>query len=170
MSDVKSEFLTVGICEYMKKKVMLRILLTTLSVAAVAAIFYHSSLSADASTVESDSVLDAVNAFLRSIHLNITLDEFLIRKTAHFVEYFVLGALLMFTVISYLSQHMKSFALALTLGLSVAVTDELIQTFSEGRSCELRDMLLDFSGVLLSSLMILLIFTLIFRHRRKVSD
>jgi VanZ family protein len=50
--------------------------------------------------------------------------------------------------------------------LATAVIDEFIQYFSPGRSAEVRDVLLDFSGAFLGVLMVMLIISLIKFIRR----
>lgn len=68
----------------------------------------------------------------------------LVRKLAHFTEFFILGALL------YLDWRLLdrgSALLPLGAGLLFAGADEYLQTFIPGRSGELRDVLLDFCGV-----------------------
>ena len=69
-----------------KRLLIARIVLTVLTVAAIAAIFYNSSLSAVESTEQSSPLTDMINAFLHSIHINITLTEGFVRKLAHFAE------------------------------------------------------------------------------------
>jgi len=130
----------------------IRIIFTVLSVTAVAAIFYNSSLSAVDSSSQSGSLLDSINSFLHSLNINITLTDHFIRKTAHFTEYSILGILLTITVISYVRRIRPTLAIALPLGLIVSICDELIQLGSEGRSCEIADMALDFSAVIFAAL------------------
>ncbi len=48
----------------------------------------------------------------------------------------------------------RTLIISLPVGAAVCVIDELIQIFPEGRSCEVRDMLIDFSGILFSALII----------------
>lgn len=150
-----------------KKLWIARLILTLLSVLAVSAIFYNSSLDAVTSTTQSDPLVDGINAFFKSIGLPITVDDFIVRKAAHFSEYGVLGVLLSVTVYLYAQKRWKSFFITLPIGAGVAVCDELIQMFPAGRSCEVRDMLIDFSGVLCAALIMQLILYLIERHKRK---
>ncbi len=68
--------------------------------------------------------------------------SFIVRKAAHFCEYALLGALW------YLWLRELKFAPFLALGASAlyAVTDEIHQHFVPGRSCQLRDVLIDSGG------------------------
>ena len=141
-----------------------RLILTLLSVVAVGAIFYNSFES----TTQSDPLVDSINAFFKSIGLPIVVNDFIVRKAAHFSEYAVLGALLSVTVYLYAQKRWKSFFITLPIGAAVAVCDEVIQLFPVGRSCEVRDMLIDFSGVLIAALIVQLILYLIERHRKRL--
>lgn len=149
-----------------KRTVILRIILTALSVAAVAYIFHHSMMNADDSTVQSDSVMGGLNGFLSALGIPVTLSEYFIRKTAHFVEYFVLGGLLSATAWVYVHRRARMLIIALPAGLAVAVTDELIQTGSPGRSGQVSDVALDFGAVLTAALLAALLLYL--REKRKI--
>lgn len=87
--------------------------------------------------------------------------DFLIRKTAHFTEYAILGMLLVNTF--KIKKIDRYFIYSLILGALYSVTDEVHQIFVPGRSCLIKDMLLDSSGVLFG----VSIATLIIRHHIK---
>jgi len=123
-------------------------------------------MDADESSRQSGTLLDAVNSLLRSIGLGELTDHF-IRKTAHFVEYFVLGGTLSGAVYSYTFSVKRMLPIALPIGLAVAVCDELIQTTSPGRSCEIADMALDFSAVVTAAVIMSVIFAVYRRHMVK---
>ena len=150
------------------KQTIIRVLLTVLTLAAIGAIFYHSSMDAVQSSDESGGVLDFVLSFLRSIGINVVITDHMIRKAAHFIEYFVLGVLLSLTVLSYWPRRSRVLMIALPAGAVVAVCDELIQLTAEGRSCQASDMLLDSSAVLCAALLIVFFKWLLF-DRKKVS-
>ena len=150
-----------------RKLFVKRLIMTLLCVAAVISIFSRSAMSAEASTEESNPFVEGINAFLSSIGLSLTVTEKFVRKLAHFTEYAALGALLSVTVSLYISKRLRVFLTTLAIGLGIAVCDELIQLFPSGRSCEVKDMLIDFSGVAFAALIIQGIWSLILRHRRK---
>lgn len=150
-----------------KKLFAARVILTVLTVAAVAAIFGHSMMNADDSSAESGFVLNLINGIFRALGIPVTADEFVVRKLAHFTEFAVLGALLSVTVYLYLFRRWKAFRIALPVGLLVAACDEWIQTMSKGRSSQFTDVLIDFSGVLFAALIVQLILYLIHRHKVK---
>lgn len=152
-----------------KKLLIARIILTVLTAAAVAAIFYNSSLDADESTEQSSALLTEINRFFCSMGLRIELTENILRKMAHFTEYTVLGALLSTTVYLYAQKRGKMLLIALPIGAVVATCDELIQLVPAGRSSEARDVLIDFSGILFAALIVTLI-TFLRDRRRKGSQ
>lgn len=77
----------------------------------------------------------------------ITSLTFFVRKAAHFSLYALMGVLSFLTFISY-----KRLSLAYRIGISglvctlYAISDEIHQHFIEGRSCELRDVIIDVCG------------------------
>lgn len=75
------------------------------------------------------------------------LTEHLIRKTAHFAEYTVLG-LLLWKNAGLLPWRTASRRFAIvTAGFFIPFADETIQLFTEGRSGQISDVWLDMSGV-----------------------
>lgn len=148
-----------------------RVILTSLCTAITGWIFWNSSRTAVESTEQSTPLTDSINNFLRSLNIPLTVTENMIRKTAHFMEYAILGALLAVTVYLYVCRKPRKvrFVVLITppIGAIVAVCDELIQTIPAGRSCEVRDMLIDFCGVLFSTLIVTLIISIIEKRRQK---
>ena len=74
--------------------------------------------------------------------------DFWVRKSAHFLEYAALGALVYFAAGLFLESERGRFLLSLCAGTVWAATDEFHQYFVPGRSCELRDVMIDAAGVL----------------------
>lgn len=120
----------------------------TLSLLASAAwilfILDRSAKTAEESVQESGWVWNVLRSIIPGISVK------LVRKLAHFTEYFVLGGLLWTDF--YLTK--ESLALPLLTGLIVAGADEYFQTFIPGRSGQLSDVLIDFSGLSLSALLL----------------
>ncbi len=151
----------------MKKTVIKRIALTTLTALMIAFIFTQSLLPADESADESSAVMDLVNGLLSSLNLDLAVTDFIIRKTAHFTEFFILGALLYFTIDSYIVSGALTVVIPSVGGLLIAAADECIQSFSEGRSTEIRDMLIDLSGVLCAVALMYLLRRLLNKRKEK---
>lgn len=132
----------------MKRSVVLkRGIFCTLTALLIAFIFINSALDADISSKESTGVLEFINNILSSLRIQLILSENFVRKCAHFAEYFALGTLLYFTVLSFTDKLNKKFYIPLCIGLITASVDETIQLFSPGRSGQFSDVLLDFFGV-----------------------
>lgn len=152
-----------------KKPVIARIILTALTVAAVGTIFYNSSVDAAESSGQSGYLLTEINRLLSSLNIEIEIAEVFIRKLAHFTEYAVLGALMTAAVYSFALKRGTTLAVVLPLGAAVAVCDELIQLIPAGRSCEIRDMFIDFFGVVFAAMIFTAIISII-EKRRKVKS
>lgn len=119
----------------------------------MAVIFYFSHQPAVRSHEQSSSIVKIIESFIerhvspaivKSADFSMSL-EGVIRKCAHFASYFLLG---IFSALSYSRITKKPFWLALCTGVLYAVSDELHQYFIPGRSCEIRDMLIDSLGAL----------------------
>ena len=110
----------------------------------MAFIFVQSALPANVSTKESDPIVDIVQEPLK---LERKPAVFLVRSSAHFMEYLALGASLFLTVWDVRKSGKASFWIPWLIGAAYAITDELHQHFVPGRSCELHDMVIDACGV-----------------------
>ncbi len=130
--------------------------------------FVHSSMSAAASSVESAEALDFITQIFRSLGFSIEMTDHIIRKLAHFSEFTVIGGLLTSCAYSFdrFKPYRYIFAVLFT-GLFTAVIDEAIQLFSDGRSGQITDVLLDFSGVLTGTLIMLLFYKIYINIRTK---
>lgn len=124
-------------------------------------IWWHSTLTAEESTVESNNVLFFFTGFFKNIGINAELGDYIIRKSAHFCEFALLGLLCIWC--SYIKNKsiIKNLMPAGFVCLSTAVIDELIQINSKGRSAEVTDVALDFIGSVSGVLIFLLIFLFI---------
>lgn len=92
--------------------------------------------------------------------------QFAVRKLAHFSIYTVLGFL------SLLAFSNKKFSIKVKLLLSAiicltyAISDEIHQYFVPGRSCQLRDVLIDFCGSLFGIFLFFIIICIIQKHKQ----
>lgn len=81
--------------------------------------------------------------------------QYPLRKTAHFVEYLILGALLSGAFWKQ-RNHLKDTILALGCGVLFAISDEFHQTFIPGRVGHFCDILIDSAGTLTGVLLFLI--------------
>lgn len=132
----------------------------TIGVLACIAFIFSNSLEAGAiSSARSQAVMRYMNAILERIGLG-PLSEHSVRKLAHFAEYCLEGLLLTLCLRVYTARFVRHISWPLLGGLLTAVTDETIQKYVSGRSSQLTDVWIDFSGVvagMLVSLVLLLI-------------
>ena len=90
---------------------------------------------------------------------------FLVRKTAHFTEYAILGALFYLNLIQFpkLNSRIKKLLLPILFSFLYAITDEIHQIFVPGRSAQFRDVLIDTLGASFGCLLIHALLTLFTR-------
>lgn len=109
-------------------------------------IFAMSNQPADISNKQSDLFINIL-AFI-GIDLNSALGSiasFIVRKAAHFTEYFILYWLAVSVFKNYIeTKKARMYSLAIVLGYAIA--DEVHQYFIPGRAMALRDVIIDFSG------------------------
>lgn len=85
------------------------------------------------------------------------LSEAVIRKLAHCFEFAVFGMVLSLFFYENLSARLP---LVGFFGLGAAVCDETIQLFSNGRSAQIKDVWIDFSGFAAGTLFIFILYAL----------
>ncbi len=78
-----------------------------------------------------------------------------VRKIAHFTLYTLLGIWVFLQSREYNLKNPAVFTV--TVCLFYAISDELHQLFSSGRSCELRDMCIDTAGAVFGVLLVIMI-------------
>lgn len=81
------------------------------------------------------------------------ITERVIRKLAHIFEYTILGIILGFCVKSYYKINKPGIFTVLFSGFIIATCDELIQLTADGRSAQISDVFIDFSGVFIGLLL-----------------
>lgn len=139
------------------------IILIIINLCVVAFIFMHSLTPATISAEESGTVtgwLDCIFPF--------QLSDYIVRKLAHFTEYSALGFVTSFTVYYFYKKPLGGLFVKLFVSLFTAVIDEAIQLNVEGRSGQVTDILLDFSGCINGILVsTLIIFIYIYYKKRK---
>jgi Predicted integral membrane protein len=125
--------------------------------------FSNSALPGKESTKLSLAFLD----FLQSLHISIPVNQLhlIIRKLAHFSEYTALG----FTM--FLADYYQSYQFYTTKKISVfllfiPIIDEAIQLLSPGRSAQITDVLLDYSGIVFGVLLFYLLYRYLLAKRK----
>ena len=107
------------------------------------------------------SVVEAARGALDALRLpSDWVTNFLVRKTAHFTEYAVLGVLVAHAFDpEHTAEHMRLAAICLALVLVPSI-DETIQLFVAGRSGQVTDVLLDCCGAATGVLLTYLVWRL----------
>ena len=128
-------------------------------------IFFMSNQPADISNKQSDL---AINLFsIRGIDLNNHLGEiasFVVRKAAHFTEYFILYCFSI-AVCKHYVDIKKARIYCLFIVLGYAISDEIHQYFIPGREMAIRDVAIDFSGGVLGFIVNIVIYKIKFNKR-----
>ena len=117
-------------------------------------IFYMSNQPGDVSSKQSGLVLKLFQFI--GIDLNNELSElatFIVRKTAHFTEYFILYFLSINVMKCYLNIKNAIFY-SFIFSFFYACTDEIHQYFIPGRAMAFRDVLIDSAGALLAMIIV----------------
>ena len=133
-------------------------------------IFSNSAASAGTSNGMSLTVSEWVRPVLNTVGLHPETDflNFVIRKLAHFSEYALLGCLIAAAYRLQPWPWMKGKAALLPFFI-IPVLDENLQRFSAGRSCELRDMLIDSAGMAAGMFLAIVLLGII-GHQKKQED
>ena len=133
-------------------------------------IFSNSAASAGTSNGRSRTVSEWVRPVLNTVGLHPETDflNFVIRKLAHFSEYALLGVLIGLAYRLQPWSWMKG-KVALLPFFIIPVLDENLQRFSSGRSCELRDMLIDSAGMAVGMMLVIAVLMML-SNRKKQED
>ena len=140
-------------------------------------IFSNSMAVAQVSSASSGRVLQLMQVALRRLGhpaLAQRLTMHFVRKLAHFCEYLLEGFLLMLCLRVYTRHFFKHVSWPMLGGLLTALTDETIQLFVPGRSGQVTDIWIDFSGVMTGLLVGLILLGLVrmciilYQHRNEV--
>jgi VanZ family protein len=127
----------------MKKKSYIAVFVT---LAAAIVILHNSMYPIAQSDLQSGFVLHALNRFFSGKGHDLVLTQYIVRKLAHFTEYFFFGLLLTITLRTFHKMLQGVFFLELFLFLAVPMVDETIQIFYQGRTSNVVDVWIDFSG------------------------
>ena len=116
-------------------------------------IFFFSNDKANASTKKSDGIIIKISEVLLGKKLNNTEKKkyknkyvVLVRKSAHFTIYLVLGLSFISLLKEYMIIDKRSIIYTIIFVFLYACSDEIHQYFVPGRSCEIRDVFIDTLG------------------------
>lgn len=130
----------IDILKYLNMKNKYKIILTF---GWMFIIFLLSNEPSGMSSGRSDLIVNTISS---SLHLTLSQEimTFLVRKSAHTVAYFVLGVLIFNIVKDFrLNRARQAIVISVAVAFLYAVSDEFHQLFVQGRSCELRDVMID---------------------------
>ena len=142
-----------------------------LTTAIILFAFVHSLMPADMSTEESGKAVEILRSIFISLHLNPNnIDGHNVRKLAHYLEYLCMGISMMFCAyFSDVEKPLRYIFRVLFFGLLIPVTDETIQLNTIGRSGQITDVWLDFSGFLTGITAVILAVSAVKQLRKKRS-
>jgi VanZ family protein len=144
----------------MKKRTVIFLIIT---LAITAFIFSNSLKTAEESAEISTGLLTVISGMLARFHIGIT--HHMLRKAAHFTEFFMQGAAMVLLFSSTRLRFRGGAIYVAFFGLFTGCCDELLQLFSAGRGSQVSDVFVDFSGTLTAVIVFALIF--LFERRRK---
>ena len=142
-----------------------RILCVLVTAAYLCFIFSNSLDNAEKSSHKSGVVTKVVQDVVSAVSPGSTVSEHTIRKLGHFTEFMGLGLLLMLCVRIYTKRYLQNIFLPLFGSLAAAVADEMIQLTSAGRSSEVKDVVIDFSGAVVG-ILICVLCVIVYNHVR----
>ena len=156
------------------KKRLVRVLTLVFAVLMAAVIFFFSAqngeISGDSSDKLSEKILSLFGAFEEAdtvaMEMVMTVGSVL-RKVAHFTEYFVFGAVVCGFFATFSWKKRWTGAISFAIGALYAVSDELHQYFVPGRCASVWDVLLDSAGVLCGVLAVIGVTVLLTRREEK---
>ena len=139
-----------------------RIICLVLVLLWMGAIFLFSSETADESAALSGSITERfARFFFRDWFLPANASvlserlgklEYLIRKSAHFTEYLILGGLLALFMSTIRMKYGFRIMISILVGILYAISDELHQSHVDGRAMQSFDVLIDSGGVMVGAL------------------
>ena len=141
---------------------MKKVILTTLTILWMGLIFILSNDTATESKEKSNTIIDkTVYKICQVVSNDCKKREvrnkysYIIRKIAHFTEYFILGVLVIFTLREY---GIKNVFMPILFCIIYASSDEIHQLFIKGRTGSIIDVIIDSSGSLTSILLLYYIY------------
>lgn len=118
-------------------------------------IWMNSLLPASVSSAQSGFIVGIADDLLSCVGIYLDVDtlHIIIRKFAHFFEFFILGI----SLTIYMIKEEKKIYHVIWIGLMIAIIDETIQLFIDGRGSSILDVGIDLIGII-SGLFIIKLF------------
>lgn len=143
----------------MKKKYVKKILYCLYLLLLLAFIFGNSIASREDSANQSGAIVESINQILQKVNSPFLIKDIVVRKLAHFTEFFILGASFFgYWVLDKKVTGINTFY-SVFASCIVAMTDETVQIFSN-RGSMLLDVWLDFFSATLAIYTFYLIYTI----------
>lgn len=139
----------------MQKEKIKTIITWTVITLYMVLIFWLSSRTATESSQQSGVILEWLTEHFGDNFFT----DFIVRKSAHFLEFAGLGFL--FNISFYQTKKRKMPIISILASSLYALSDEIHQLFIEGRSCQISDWLLDSCGALFGTIAFLVLFAVI---------
>ena len=165
-----------------KLDLFLMIIFTVLALAINAYIIYHSCLNGAQSSQASQGVVEVSEEVVNTVRPGTVTPEnynafatFIRKSLGHFGLFVVSGILSSLSIYYTFKdfkwiKHFLNTIFALSFGLIIAMTTEIIQLNVPERSGEFTDVLIDYGGYLLGAFLVGLVLFLVIRHQRKKQD
>ena len=112
-------------------------------------IFVMSSFNANESSNQSGIIVNFISSIFNISDTKLL--SLIIRKGAHFTEYFILGIL----SINYVIKYKKNIIYSYLICILYAISDEIHQIFVSGRSCQITDIFIDSVGAIIGIILII---------------
>lgn len=153
---------------FCKRVGLKRIIFTISSIIIIGFIFLQSFKPGAVSSSDSGRVLAFLNKIASCIGFDNPFTHEFVRTCAHFTEFFVLGMSLLFMYRTYFKKLLVNDVVSTVSASVIALCDECIQLFTEGRAFQVADLLIDTAGAFSSVVIIsALIFICVNKHRKQ---
>lgn len=134
------------------------VILIVVVILATAFIFSNSLKNSQESHKDSGIIVGLVESIVDAIFPNNDFDlNYIVRKGAHLFEFFVLGVVVMLLLLQSKNEKKNKVVLACIYVITIALTDEFIQSFND-RTSSFIDVLIDTTGGLIGIGLILLFY------------
>ncbi|MFA6801176.1 MAG: VanZ family protein [Acholeplasmataceae bacterium] len=133
-------------------------------------IWSQSFLSGELSSQESGFITMQLVKILNFVQIDVNIDQLhiVIRKLAHFTEYFILSMFWLIYLIKSKIINIKNIIYILLIILMTAIIDEAIQLLHDDRSSSLIDVVIDFGGAITGIVVFMLCKMLYNRHVKNI--